>query len=284
MSSKTKRLGTLADIYQKERLDGTITRIKLGKIAPSSEQPRRDRTMGVDELAESIKRDGLLSPIVVTRSGADTYRIIAGERRYHALKKLGWQEAECRIISREERDYWRISIIENLQRENLSPEEEAAALARLKKQEDLSDAGLAQMVGKSRNYITEILGIAQLPEEVLAQCREAGIDNRNLLIQVVQAFRKDSLPAFLAAYRAGQIRTVRSAREFNQGGASPTIEEPGAGTQAAPRSQSERRAGPARVLPQMELRGAELLLRCQSPAEAQALQAWIQRRYPDDRG
>lgn len=283
MSSKTKRLGTLADIYQKERLDGTITRIKLGKIAPSSEQPRRDRTMGVDELAESIKRDGLLSPIVVTRSGADTYRIIAGERRYHALKKLGWQEAECRIISREERDYWRISIIENLQRENLSPEEEAAALARLKKQEDLSDAGLAQMVGKSRNYITEILGIAQLPEEVLAQCREAGIDNRNLLIQVVQAYRKDSLPAFLAAYRAGQIRTVRSAREFNQGGGA-TGEEGARSPQAAPRAQTDRRASPARVLPQMELRGAELILRCQSPAEAQALQAWIQRRYPDDRG
>lgn len=284
MSSKTKRLGTLADIYQKERLDGTITRIKLGKIAPSSEQPRRDRTMGVDELAESIKRDGLLSPIVVTRSGADTYRIIAGERRYHALKKLGWQEAECRIISREERDYWRISIIENLQRENLSPEEEAAALARLKKQEDLSDAGLAQMVGKSRNYITEILGIAQLPDEVLAQCREAGIDNRNLLIQVVQAFRKDSLPAFLAAYRAGQIRTVRSAREFNQGGANAAAEEGRVGPQPSQKSQGERRTGPARTLPQMELRGAELILRCQSPAEAQALQAWIQRRYPEDRG
>ncbi|MEQ8353768.1 MAG: ParB/RepB/Spo0J family partition protein [Leptospiraceae bacterium] len=213
MSSKHKKLGTLADIFQAESLDGTITRIRLDRIHPSEEQPRKDRTLGVDELAESIKKDGLLSPIVVTRAG-EGYRIIAGERRFHALNRLGWKEAECRIISREERDYYRIAIIENLQRENLSAQEEAEALLRLKQQESYSDAELAQLVGKSRNYITEILGIAGLPADAARRCREAGLENKNLLIQAVQAHRKNRFNEFLSAYETGSIRTVRSAREF----------------------------------------------------------------------
>ncbi|HBS04235.1 MAG TPA: chromosome partitioning protein ParB [Leptospiraceae bacterium] len=226
MSSKHKKLGTLADIFQAESLDGTITRIRLDRIHPSEEQPRKDRTLGVDELAESIKKDGLLSPIVVTRAG-EGYRIIAGERRFHALNRLGWKEAECRIISREERDYYRIAIIENLQRENLSAQEEAEALLRLKQQENYSDAELAQLVGKSRNYITEILGIAGLPPEALKRCKEAGLENKNLLIQAVQAHRKNRFEDFLSAYESGSIRTVRSAREFFSEGATPENPQPG---------------------------------------------------------
>ena len=237
MASKTKRLGSLADVYQAQNLDGTITSIRLDRIHPSEEQPRQNRTQGVDELAESIRVDGLLSPLVVTKDG-DSYRVIAGELRYLALRKRGKESAECRIISREERDYWRIAIVENLQREDLSAEEEAQALLRLKKQDQLSDEGLAKLVGKSRNYITEILGIAQLPEDVLAECQSAGIDNRNLMIQVVQSYKKGTVADFLEAYRQGTVRTVRAARDFNRGGAaasagskSPEAKQPPTGEQ-----------------------------------------------------
>lgn len=216
MSSKHKKLGNLADIYQSEKLDGTISRLRIDRIHPSADQPRQDRTSGVEELARSIQQDGLLSPILVTREG-DGYRIIAGERRYHAIKYLGLKEAECRIISREERDYWRIAIIENLQRENLSAHEEASAIARLKKQEEYSDTELARILGKSRNYITEILSIASLPEAEAEQCREAGIDNKNILIQAVQAHKKNRLPEFIESYKSGLVKTVRQAKEFNQG-------------------------------------------------------------------
>lgn len=280
MASKNKRLGALADIYQAQSLDGAITRIRLSKIRPSAEQPRQNRTLGVDELAESIGRDGLLSPLIVTKEG-EGYRIIAGERRYHALTKLGWQEAECRIISREQRDYWRISIIENLQREDLSPEEEATALLRLKKQENLSDDGLAKLVGKSRNYITEILGIAQLPEEVLAECRAAGIDNRNLMIQVVQSFKRNTLSDFLDAYRDGRIRTVRAARAFNRGD-----EEAVAPDREAPPRNAANKPDPAHSPGQADplsfsIKGNELLILCESPAAARRLRTWIQKNYPD---
>ena len=215
MSSKHKKLGGLADIFQSESLDGAITRLPIARIRPSEDQPRRDRTHAVDELSESIRRDGLLSPIVVTKEG-DTYRIIAGERRFHAISRLGWKDVECRIISREQRDYFRIALIENLQRENLNAEEEAEALIKLKKQEDLSDQELAKLVGKSRNYVTEILSIATLPPEYLEECRRRGLTQKNFLIQAVQAFRKGRHEEFLSAFEGGEIRTVRDAKNFNQ--------------------------------------------------------------------
>lgn len=276
MSSKSKKLGSLADIYQSEHLDGAITKIRLDRIHPSKEQPRQDRLAGVDELAASIRQDGLLSPIVVTRDG-DGYRIIAGERRYHALRKLEQTEAECRIISREERDYWRISIIENLQRENLSAAEEASALLRLKLQEEYSDADLAGVVGKSRNYVTEILGIASLPEKALQECSEAGIENKNLLIQAVQAHKKGKLTTFLQAYRSGEIRTVRSAKEFNRDGTEPAPNNKG------PENQTSR-APSAPLRPDIEdynitVRKEVVSVRCPDAETARSLQAWLTKRY-----
>ena len=85
MSSKSKRLGTLVDIFQAETLEGSIKKIKIDSIQPSDTQPRIDRRKAVDELAESLKQNGLLQPILITkRDGESNYRIIAGERRYHA--------------------------------------------------------------------------------------------------------------------------------------------------------------------------------------------------------
>lgn len=275
MSSKLKKLGSLADIYQAEHLDGSITTVPLEKIRPSQDQPRRDRTLGVDELAASIKKDGLLSPIVVTRDG-DGYRIIAGERRYHALCKLSKKHAECRIISREERDYWRISIIENLQRENLSAEEEAVALLKLKMQENYSDAELASLVGKSRNYITEILGIASLPEETLRECHEAGIDNKNLLIQVVQAQKKGSFSEFLDAYRSGHIRTVRAARDFNSRKKSESREGSAGGGETPAVKTSDVSAAE----PSIKVSGSQLIINCPDSHAARKLAAWIRTNYP----
>ncbi|MBI40228.1 MAG: chromosome partitioning protein ParB [Leptospiraceae bacterium] len=276
MSSKHKKLGTLADIFQAESLDGTITRIRLDRIHPSEEQPRKDRTLGVDELAESIKKDGLLSPIVVTRAG-EGYRIIAGERRFHALNRLGWKEAECRIISREERDYFRIAIIENLQRENLSAQEEAEALFRLKQQESYSDAELAQLVGKSRNYITEILGIAGLPPEALKRCKEAGLENKNLLIQAVQAHRKNRFEDFLSAYESGAIRTVRSARDFF----TEPADKPQKNPSSAAESQNESPATRAETEPSagrtISRKGSIITIDAGDARSARSLESWLKK-------
>lgn len=262
MSSKHKKLGTLADIFQAESLDGAIARIPVARIRPSDDQPRKDRTFLVEELAESIRRDGLLSPLVVTKEG-DTYRIIAGERRFHAISRLGWKDVECRILSREERDYYRIALIENLQRENLTAGEEADALIKLKKQDNLSDQDLAKLVGKSRNYVTEILSISTLPADFLEKCQSLGLTQKNFLIQAVQAYRKDRHDDFLAAFSGGTIRTVRDAKDFNQdrtvGVKSHQRKAPGEG-------------GSSDHVPSIARRGSEIVIRTRDAEAAISLE------------
>jgi len=267
MSSKHKRLGSLAEIYQHEHLDGAITRLKLDRVRPSAEQPRQDATVNLEDLASSLQREGLLSPIVVTRDG-EGYRIIAGERRFRAAQKLGWTDIECRIISREERDYWRIAIIENLQREDLRPEEEAQALLKLKKQENLSDADLAGLVGKSRNYVTEILSIASLENPVLEACIAAGIQSRNLMIQAAQAYRKGNLDPFLQAIRSGEIATVRQARDYLQGRA-----------RKAPGEEKNKAWNQAEKI-SMQRRKNQIVITCESEDQAEKLERTIHRQLP----
>ena len=268
MSSKNKRIATLADVYKSQDLDGSISRIRLSKIKPSEEQPRIDRKARIDELAISLKTDGLLSPLIVTKTG-ENYRIIAGERRYHAACKLDWEQIECRVISRKEQDYFRIAIIENIQRENLSPEEEAISLSRMKKQEQLSDAELASLVGKSRNYITEILGIAQLPEKVLTQCYEYGIHQRNMLIQVVQSYKKGKLDDFFQNYSKGDIKTIRNARLFNQGS---TIRK-----KASIISKNNRIVELSKL--KFSLTNNTIVIECSTSAQAQDLLQQLQKNF-----
>ncbi|MDH5657105.1 MAG: ParB/RepB/Spo0J family partition protein, partial [Spirochaetia bacterium] len=253
--------------------DGAITRIRLEKIVPSEIQPRQNRTSGIEDLAASIAVDGLLSPIVVTRHEKG-YRIIAGERRYHALKLLKKQDAECRIISREERDYFRIAIIENLQRENLSPQEEALALKQLKTQEKYSDEELSKIIGKSRNYITEILGIASLPEEELEECRKAGISSRNMMIQVVQAHKKGTFQEFLKDYRDGKIRTVKDARSF-------LGKDEGRAVRETEKKSSVRKKETELKLTGLERSGSKITLDFRSEKDALSAETWILKRLND---
>ena len=218
MSSKSKRLGTLADVFQAEKLDGTIRKINIGKITPSENQPRQDRRKGIEDLARSLADNGLLQPIVVTKSssGEDSYKIIAGERRYHAAMSLEWPEIECKILHKDEKDTYKLAIIENLQRENLSPFEEIDAIIQLKKHFHYTDADLGDLLGKSRSYTTEMLSIASMTKEDLRRCRESGIDNKNLLVQAAQSAKKGLLSEFLNKLHSGELKTVKDAKIFNK--------------------------------------------------------------------
>ncbi|WP_061222568.1 ParB/RepB/Spo0J family partition protein [Leptospira weilii] len=218
MSSKSKRLGSLADVFQAEKLEGTIRKIRLDKILPSENQPRQDRKKGVEDLARSLDKDGLLQPIIVTKQNPEdeNYKIVAGERRYHAAKQLGWTEVECKILDRDEKETFRLAIIENLQRENLSPYEEVEAMSHLKNSFKYTDQELGTLFGKSRSYMTELLGISNLSKEELNSCKEAGIESKNLLIQAVAASRKGTFPEFLSLFQAGALKTVKDAKSFNR--------------------------------------------------------------------
>jgi ParB family chromosome partitioning protein len=214
MASKGKKLASAVDLFEKN-IDGTIRKINLSEISPSENQPREDKDINVDSLASSLKKDGLLQPIVVTKADTSSgYMIIAGERRYRAATSLGWKEIECRILNRNEKETYKLAVIENLQRENLNPIEEAKAYYKLKESYDYSDAELAQTLGKSRNYINEILSIAELSPDWQDKAKTSGMNSKNLLIQFAQAVKLGEGNDFIDLYQSGALSSVKSAKEF----------------------------------------------------------------------
>jgi chromosome partitioning protein spoOJ len=139
-----------------------ITTIKLSQIRPDSLQPRKIfQDAQIDDLAESIKKYGLLQPILVKKQD-NRYIIIAGERRYRACKKLGLEYVE--VIIKDDENAMLISLIENIQRENLTALEEAVAIQNIKDKYKCTHEELSKLLGKTRVYITNKLRILNADE------------------------------------------------------------------------------------------------------------------------
>ena len=214
MASKSKKLSFAADIFEQD-IEGIIRKIPMGDIEPSPDQPRTTFDDSIQSLADSIKTEGLLQPIVVTKEGTK-YRIVAGERRYRAATLLGLGEIECRILRKNAKDTYRLAVIENLQRENLDAIDEAKAFRKLKSEYGYNDSDLAKIVGKSRNYVNEILSVADIPSTWLIKAKTAGMESKNLFIQFAQAVKSGTGDHFLDAYQSGSVKTVAAAKEFNK--------------------------------------------------------------------
>lgn len=214
MASKNKRLNVAAGIF-KQSIDGVIRKISLSDIIPATNQPRQNKEVNIKSLANSLVEEGLLQPIVVTKKN-DKYLIVAGERRYRAAKMAKWQEIECRILDKSDRDTYRLAVIENLQREDLEPFEEASAFKKLKLEFTYTDQELASIIGKSRNYITEILSIADIPKNWQDKAIKIGISSKNMLVQYALALRANNANEFLAQYKTGHLTTVKDAKNFNK--------------------------------------------------------------------
>ena len=212
MSSKSKKLSAVANIFE-QTIDGAIRKIPIDQISPSHDQPRKNKDINIEFLAASLQEEGLLQPIVVTKEDS-AYVIVAGERRYRAAKSLNWKEIECRIIKKIPKEKFKVAVIENLQRENLSPVEESFAYKKLKNLFSYTDKELSDIVGKSRNYISEILSIAELSENWLKKADESGIFSRNLLIQYAHAVKLGQGDIFISNFHEGNISTVKTAKEF----------------------------------------------------------------------
>lgn len=141
-----------------------VVSIPLEKIKPSSHQPRTVfEEEKIKELANSIEENGLISPIIVQEE-EDGFRIIAGERRFKAFKSLQRKEIDAIIRNVEELDAARMTLIENVQRENLNPLEEAKAYQLLMKNFNLTQEEIAEQIGKSRSHIANLLRLLNLPE------------------------------------------------------------------------------------------------------------------------
>lgn len=160
--------------------------IALDQLDPNPEQPRVE-IGDLSELTASIQDKGVLEPLLVRPSRASgRWMIIAGERRWRAARAAGLREVPCIEMEVDDRAVAEIALIENMQRKDLTPWEEADGLAALSQRFGYTHEEVARKVGKSRSTVTEALSIATLPEGIREQCRRADINVKSLLLQVVR--------------------------------------------------------------------------------------------------
>ncbi len=147
--------------------DGKLTQLPVEYIQRGKYQPRRDmHPEALEELAESIKAQGVMQPIVVRPIGNNKYEIIAGERRWRATQLAGLDKIPAVIRDVPDEAAIAMALIENIQREDLNPMEEAVALKRLQDEFELTHQEVAAAVGKSRTTVTNLLRLIALSDEV----------------------------------------------------------------------------------------------------------------------
>lgn len=169
-----------------QETDKDAKTLVVDAIVPNPHQPRKYFSEeSIDELAESIQAVGVLQPLLIKKEG-DTYLLIAGERRLRAAKKAGLKEVPVRFIDVDEEEGDRISLIENVQREDLNPMEEAEAYETLRKKYKYTQEKIAGLVGKSRPYIANSLRLLKLEPVVKEMLRreELSISQGKLLLSV----------------------------------------------------------------------------------------------------
>lgn len=172
-------------LENKQASENQITPLKISLVDPKSDQPRKhfDKA-ALEELALSIKENGLLQPILVREYADGRYQIIAGERRFRASKLAELTEIPAIILDKDDRAAAEIALIENIQRENLNPIEEAQAFKALSEEYNLTQEELSEKVGKSRSAIANSVRLLDLPKEVLsmvASCEISAGHGRTLL-------------------------------------------------------------------------------------------------------
>jgi len=184
--------------------DNGISYININDIKPNEGQPRKTfDDEKINELADSIQEHGLIQPIVLRKSGKG-YEIVAGERRWRACRKAGLKEIPCIIKELTDEENMLIAIIENMQREDLNPIEEAEGLNQMIVTYGLTQAEVSKSVGKSRPYITNALRLLKLPSEIREMLSEgklttgharaiAGVSSKAEQIRIAEKVIKEGL-------------------------------------------------------------------------------------------
>ncbi|EFG55114.1 nucleoid occlusion protein [Lactobacillus amylolyticus] len=156
-----------------------IQDIELSKITPNKFQPRRQFSEeSIKELAQTLDKEGLLQPIVV-RENEYGYEIIAGERRFRAAQSLGWEKIPAIVNNMNDDQAASLALIENLQRENLNPIDEAKAYKNLMKLNNLTQTQLAKNMGKSQSYVANKLRLLKLTPKVQSYLASGEISARH---------------------------------------------------------------------------------------------------------
>jgi ParB family chromosome partitioning protein len=195
--------------------------IPIDKLAPNPNQPRVE-IGDLDELIASIREKGVLEPLLVRPSDVGgRFMIISGERRYRASLEVGLAELPCIEMDVDDRAVAEISLIENLQRKDLTPFEEADGLQALADRFGYTHEEIARKIGKSRTSITEALSLAAIPQEIREMCRRADITSKSMLLQVVRQPSEGEMKRFVEKIRESGL-TRDEARRVRQGKAKKT--------------------------------------------------------------
>ncbi|MBQ5399061.1 MAG: ParB/RepB/Spo0J family partition protein [Ruminococcus sp.] len=199
-----KGLGAIFIENETEDSSAKVT-LKISEIEPNRTQPRKEfDEEALNQLAESIKQHGLIQPILVRPILGGGYQIVAGERRYRACQLAGITEVPVSIRELTEKETMELALIENLQRENLNPLEEALGYRSLMDEYGLSQEEVSQVVGKSRSAVANTLRLLNLPDEITQMLRDGvlsagharallSFESTDDMLEAAEAIRREDL-------------------------------------------------------------------------------------------
>jgi ParB family chromosome partitioning protein len=199
-----------------------VQQIALGEIIPTPLQPRTEfRGERLQELIDSIRVHGIIQPLIVRRNG-DKFELIAGERRWRAAKEVGLLEAPVIIRTASDQDVLELALIENLQREDLNPIEEAIAFARLAREFGLKQEEIAQKVGKSRAAIANSMRLLELAAQVQSWLTQGRISVGHAKVLLsIKSHEEQTLIAEIVVKHSHTVRAAEKlvAKHFSDQGA-----------------------------------------------------------------
>jgi ParB family transcriptional regulator, chromosome partitioning protein len=196
--------------------------IPVDQIRPNPDQPRK--VLGdLRELTDSIREKGVLEPLLVRYvPREDAYHIISGERRYHAARAAGLREVPAIEKMADDAETLEIALIENMQRKDLTPFEEADGLHRLATTFEYRHEDLARKIGKSRTSVSETMALLSIPEPLRKKCIENGVTSKGLLLQIArQPTEKKMLEMFAKILQGGLTRDAARQDRNDEKGLAP---------------------------------------------------------------
>lgn len=203
-----------ADPAEQELPEGSLRYIDINEIKPNASQPRKNFDEDkLEELAESIDQHGLIQPIVL-RAAKHGYEIVAGERRWRAARMVGLKELPCIVKELTDEENMLLAIIENMQREDLNPIEEAEGLKQMIDTYGLTQEQVSRAVGKSRPYITNSLRLLKLPEKLRYMTSEGSLSMGHA--RALAAIKDEDLQIRLAEKAVKEGLSVRQIERMAQ--------------------------------------------------------------------
>ncbi len=187
--------------------------IPVDQIRPNPDQPRK--ALGdLRELTDSIREKGVLEPLLVRfMPREDCYYIISGERRYHASRAAGLREVPAIEKMADDAETLEIALIENIQRKDLTPFEEADGLQRLAQQFDYTHDDVAKKIGRARSSVSETLMLRTIPESIRKKCVEHGVMSKSVLLQIAKQQTEKKMQEMLARILQGGLTRDQARKE-----------------------------------------------------------------------